>query len=82
MKNKVELRPAWAWYCDQCDTENYSPAISIELSEEEMKELQDEHGVQPWEHGDWSTIPRKVTCETCGYTFETQAFNTDIDDES
>jgi hypothetical protein len=35
----VELRPAYAWDCDECGRENFSNGIVAELSNEERDEL-------------------------------------------
>jgi hypothetical protein len=59
------------WDCNTCGRENFCRSMVPELGDEELAELQDEHGVNPWEAGKFSTAPGTVTCEYCGETFTT-----------
>lgn len=79
--NTVELRPAYAWDCEKCGRENFARGIVVELSEEEMAEMRDDHGVQPWEEGNWMMMPTTVTCVQCLTLFDTKHFNEDEESE-
>jgi len=67
----VELHPAFVWDCPECGTEHFERAVVPEMSDEERRELQDEHGVQPWDEGDFLMMPMKVACPRCGRAFDT-----------
>lgn len=77
---KVELRPAYAWTCDHCGRLNFCEGMLLEASEEELAEMRDEHGVEPWETGDFMTMPETVTCSHCDDTFDTEHWSEEIDD--
>lgn len=68
----VELRPAYAWDCDECGVENFTRGLIPELSAEDLAELRDEHGVQPWDEGAFVAMPETVKCHACGAVFSTQ----------
>lgn len=67
----VELHLAYMWDCNSCGCENFVRAMVPSLSDEEIEELRDEHGVQPWETGKFTTAPSSVKCSHCGAEFET-----------
>lgn len=71
-KIKAQMHPAYMWDCEECGGENFERAMRPCLSEEEIAELRDEHGVQPWEEGELLTYPDSVTCRHCQSTFETE----------
>lgn len=74
MKSKmqsVEMLPAFSWICDNCGQNNFTSAVVAEFSEEEMQELRDEHGVQPWEAGEFLQKPDEVQCSKCARRFTT-----------
>ena len=71
----AELRPAYAWTCDQCGRDNFCNGIVAELSEEESAELRDEHGIDMTETGDWMRMPETVECRYCGDVFSTRHFH-------
>lgn len=68
----ASLSLAYVWDCDDCGRENFVRSIVAEFSPEEMQELRDEHGVQPWEEGAFVTCPDTVKCGFCGAEFETE----------
>ncbi|RIK84349.1 MAG: hypothetical protein DCC68_01320 [Planctomycetota bacterium] len=70
--NMVTLRPAYAWDCEECGRENFSRSLIPEFSEEDLQELRDEHGVQPWETGAFVSMPESVKCPHCGAVFGTR----------
>lgn len=80
-KPTVELRTAYAWDCDACGRENFCRAVVAEFSEEETKEIREDHGIQPWEEGMFVTIPEEVACGFCGAEFETKDFRDNDDEE-
>lgn len=75
MTERVELRPAYAWDCPECGREHFVRAIVPEMSPEEIKELRDGFGLEPWETGDFLCAPERVTCTHCQIEFETENFN-------
>lgn len=77
---EVELRPAYAWDCEECGRQNFANGICPDLSEEDVQELRDDHGIQPWEVGTWQMMPTVVKCEHCGSEFKTLHYG-DSDDE-
>lgn len=69
--NRAELHPAYVWDCNQCGTENFERAITFEGSPQDLQYLKEEHGVQPWETGEFRTVPLTVTCSQCGTIYKT-----------
>lgn len=76
---EVELRPAFAWDCPECGREYFARAIVAEFSEEQMTELREDHGVEPWETGDFLVKPDTVTCTHCQVEFATRDFAAEQD---
>ncbi len=70
----VELRPAFVWDCPECGEELFVRGLVPEMSEEDLQELRDEQGVQPWELGDFVMMPENVQCRKCGASFCTLGF--------
>lgn len=68
-RETAELRPAFAWDCPSCGREQFERAIVPEFTSEELEELRDDHGVQPWEAGQFSMMPANVKCKACGHKF-------------
>lgn len=67
-----ELRLAYEWTCDACGRDQFLRAVHLDtsqLSEEELRELRDDHGVEPWEPGRWLMRPDRVQCRFCGTEF-------------
>ena len=77
----VELRPAFAWDCPECGREQFARAVVPEFSPEDLEELRTDHGVQPWETGEFLLPPGEVTCPHCDTSFSTVAFNADAEPE-
>lgn len=71
----VELHPAHVWDCENCGLENFCRSVRPSLTEEEVEELRDEHGIQPFDTGEFLTAPNVVICRYCGHKFETQFEN-------
>lgn len=78
-KVKAELLPAFLWICPSCGLDNFERTIVAELSEEELAELRDEHGVEVWEQGSFMTSPDKVCCRHCKEAFETENFDEEVE---
>ena len=71
----VELRPAYVWDCPECGREVFCRGLVPEMSAEATEELQAEHGIQPWDEGDFVMMPTEVVCPHCGNSFETVHFS-------
>lgn len=67
----VTMRPAYAWDCEECGRENFERGLLRDLSEDDLCELREEHGIQPWEAGDFVVMPESVKCPHCGAVFQT-----------
>lgn len=80
MSQRVELRPAFEWTCPECWRDHFERAIRHECSPEELAELRDEHGIQPWFEGEWLKAPESVACEHCQMSFEVLGFHSDEED--
>lgn len=76
----VELRPAYAWDCPECGRELMARAIIAELSEEDLEDLKIDHGIHPWETGNFVEVPDKVTCPHCKITFTADYYGTEDED--
>lgn len=68
----VELRPAFAWTCEECGRDQFASTIVAELSDEDKAALKAQFGADPFEDGYFLTNPDEVTCPDCGATFKTQ----------
>lgn len=68
----VELRPAYAWTCNECGRDNFCNGIIAEFSPEDLEELRQEHGIESHETGDWMSMPETVTCQHCQAEFESR----------
>ncbi|MCE9548102.1 MAG: hypothetical protein K8T25_21725 [Planctomycetia bacterium] len=81
VRDIVEMRPAFSWDCPQCGVENFSRAVVCEMSQEEMQELRDDHGVQPWETGHFLVKPVIVTCRSCRTECKTADYANDSESD-
>lgn len=70
----TELHLAFMWDCHNCGRENFVRAMVPNLGDNELHELRDEHGIQPWEAGKFTTGPGKVTCAHCCAMFRTDHY--------
>ncbi len=71
----VELHPAWVWDCDGCGTENFERSVVGYMSEEELQEMKEDHGIEVWECGGFHTMPEVVTCKACGRFYSTEGYD-------
>jgi hypothetical protein len=71
----VEMLPAFCWTCERCGLENFVRAVTADFSPEELNELRQEHGVNPWEAGEFVQKPNTVTCKGCSSKFPTIDYN-------
>lgn len=67
----TEIRQAFEWTCDNCGIDQFERAILAETDAETLAAMREEHGIQPWEQGNYLMAPAKVTCKQCGETFGT-----------
>lgn len=70
----VELRPAYSWDCPDCGRENFVRGLVPEFSDEDLQDLRDNHGLQPWDTGDFVMMPQSVQCKHCRSVFSAQNF--------
>ena len=74
---QVEMRLAFEWTCERCGRDNFEHAQVCgeeRFTEDELRELRDVQGIQPWETGHWLAKPAYVNCE-CGAVFKTDDFD-------
>lgn len=69
MLEAVELHNAYFWDCPSCGQENFGRLIRPEFSEDELAEMREDWGVQPWESGEFLLRPKSVECSRCGEGF-------------
>lgn len=72
MRPIVVLHPAYVWDCEDCGHENFARAIRYEAAPDEVDELRTEHGIQPWDEGEWLCAPMQVRCSHCKKSYDTQ----------
>lgn len=70
----VELRPAYVWDCPECGRENFMRGLVPEFSDEDREALRQEHGITPWDEGDFVMMPDRVECKHCSEVFCTEHF--------
>lgn len=76
---KVELLPAFVWDCPQCGRENFVRGLVPELDEDELAEVRDRLGVEPWEEGFPLMAPSEVECSHCKSGWQSIDFGADDD---
>jgi hypothetical protein len=73
MENSVQLRPAFAWTCENCGKDNYVEGIRPDVEEvmpdepAGLAEMSEALGVK----SEWVMIPLNVKCKECKHTYET-----------
>ena len=67
----VELHHVFSYHCEECGELNYVPAITVEMSEEEMKERREIAGIPEQYTCIEFRSPYEVTCPHCRTSFET-----------
>lgn len=77
---KAVLRPAFVWTCPDCGSEHFERAIVKEGAPEDMQQLRDDEGIQPWEEGHFILAPAQVSCHRCDWTYNTQYAGRDNDE--
>lgn len=70
----VVLRPAYAWTCPECGRDHFCNGVVPEMSEDDLAELREEHGIEVEAEGDFVVMPESVHCDHCGVDFETAHF--------
>lgn len=81
-KNKVELRPAYEWTCDECGRGCFVGGVIVEVDEAMKADLRKSNLDKPpmLETGYWQTEPTEVACSHCGAEFEVESpFEADDD---
>lgn len=68
---QVELHPASVWDCEECGRENFCRMVKPELTEEDLQELREDHGLHVCDTGLFLMAPDKVKCAYCFFEFET-----------
>lgn len=78
--NKVVLKTAYYWICEECGRDNYDRPVLAEIVPEDKEMVfrqwnclaLDDELPEDWENFQLVAIPRKVTCEHCGREYETE----------
>lgn len=78
--NRVELRTAFHWHCDDCGADNFALPRKAELTDEDAESAyRKHHMLDKWEElpADWRDfemvqIPSRVHCSHCGSMFDTE----------
>jgi hypothetical protein len=68
----VELLDAFMWICGGCGKKNFVQAVTVEMSEEDKKEI---FSLEPWEEtppGDFLSMPEIVACDRCKKRYATK----------
>lgn len=77
---QVELKPAYAWHCEECGEQNFCTGIVAEFVDDADREelFRSYHGLDDWAElpDNWrqchfSCVPEEVECKSCGSKFET-----------
>lgn len=69
---RTELHQAFFWTCDNCGRDQFERAIMVDADEDEVRQLRDAAGLQPWEDGRFIAAPTEVTCQECDHTYATE----------
>lgn len=77
-ENKVELRPAYEWTCDECGRDSFVGGVIVEVDEQMRSDLVESGLDDPpmLKTGHWQTQPEEVTCSHCGESFGTEDIGT------
>lgn len=78
-RQKIEMRPAYQWTCDECGRDQFESAMVADFTEEDRLEtakslgMIDEYCTEIPEdlEGDFVSHPERVKCNACGAEFET-----------
>lgn len=76
----VEVHAAYMWDCPHCGVENWQRAVTLKMTEEELRES----GVPVEEHDKWSVCtaaPCVVTCRECKSRWRTNTTHEEDDHE-
>lgn len=80
--DKIELRPAYEWTCENCGQDWFERAIIPELTPEDIAKIEEKTGASFAPNENWNIkcqlAPIEVTCKKCGESYETVD---DIDNE-
>jgi hypothetical protein len=83
---KVELHSAYVWDCDECGTENFVRAVTIDLNpddEEDAKAIEALYpeGVPEGAGVKAMTCPNRVVCKHCKTEFKSESPHQTLEDE-
>jgi len=70
MSSEIEVHPAIAFDCEQCGKETFVRLVVREYDTETLEHMRDDHGIEPWEAGEWVELPDVVMCHHCGQVFD------------
>jgi hypothetical protein len=80
-KDSVELLDAFMWICADCGKKNFVQAVTVEMSDEDKKEM---FSLEPWEPtppGDFLSMPEVVVCDRCKKKYATQDPSEPLEEE-
>ena len=75
MKQKVEMRPAWEWTCENCGRNNFETCLIREMTREDYINMKIDFGLKDIPEGACPDIVgfyEEVKCPHCGEEFETK----------
>ena len=75
---RIETHPAFMWDCPECGREQFGRMITPD-DPDLLEELQEGHGIMPWESVQWCMKPTHVSCNACGVEYEIDEGNEDDD---
>jgi hypothetical protein len=79
--NHVALRPVYAWDCDICGREFFERGVVVEIDDDGLERLKNEHGIEVWEEGNFMMMPDTVCCPFCDVSFPTKHYRDDQGDD-
>ena len=76
--DQVEMKLAFAWFCDECSELNFCLPQRAEMTiEDRMQAFRQEHMLDEfaelpdyWDNSEYVCIPETVTCQNCNTVFE------------
>lgn len=73
MTESVILYPAYTWTCDECGHELFGRGVVPDVPPEDIKVMQSDCCVLPWEKGCLTMIPDIVCCPYCDAEYTTKS---------
>ncbi len=78
----VSLRLAYAWDCPLCGREVFERGVVPEMAPDDLQNMREDYGVEPWVEGDFLLSPDSVECPFCKVSFSTEYFRDDTEEDS